>query len=105
MKLIQLELINKKKNHLLLLEFMYKTRLLYNEDEEKERSQKQYNNEIINISNDVYEHVEVDNDDINYNNKVNDDLNAYFEDEIFDKYEMIKTLKLINDEEENPQRK
>ena len=53
MELIQLELINKKKNHLLLLEFMYKTRLLYNEDEEKERFQK-HNNEIINISNDVY---------------------------------------------------
>ena len=75
-----------------------KTRILYNEDEEKEIFQKKHNNEIINISNDVYEHVEVDNDDINYNNKINDDLNVCFEDddETFDKDEMIKTLKLIN---------
>ena len=29
----------------------------------------------------IYEHVEVDNDDINYNNKVNDDLNDCFEEE------------------------
>ena len=46
----------------------------------------------------------MDNDDINYNNKVNDDLNDCFEDEIFDKDEMIKILELINDEE-NTQRK
>jgi len=67
----------------------------------KKKDFKKHNNEIINISNDVCEHVEVDNDDINYNNKVNDDLNDCFEeeDETFDKDEMIKTLKLINDEE------
>ena len=71
----------------------------------KKKDFKKHNNEIINISNDVCDHVEVDNDDINYNNKVNDDLNDCFEeDEIFDKDEMIKTLKLIN-EEENTQRK
>ena len=71
----------------------------------KKKDSKKHNNEIINISNDVCDHVEVDNDDINYNNKVNNDLNDCFEDdEIFDKDEMIKTLKLINDEE-NTQRK
>ena len=66
----------------------------------KKKDFKKHNNEIINIINDVCDHVEVDNDDINYNNKVNDDLNDCFkDDEIFDKDEMIKTLKLINDEE------
>ena len=65
----------------------------------KKKYSKKHNNEIINISNDICEYVEVDNDDINYNNKVNDDLNDCFEDyEIFNKDEMIKTLKLINDE-------
>ena len=71
----------------------------------KKKDSKKHINEIINISNDVCEHAEVYNDDINYNNKVNNDLNDCFEDdEIFDKDEMIKTLKLINDEE-NTQRK